>query len=207
WTELNPVPAFMRARKKRGLKESPPKTRWLRHDEEQALLAAAHSSFAEPMLHDAICLAIDTGMRSGELFGLKHREVSLTRNRLQLSTGTKNSKPREIPLLPRAAGILARLPTRLHSPYVLVNPETGTRYQQLNKGLMGAIKRAGVDRLTWHDLRRTCGCRLLQDRRLSMEQVSRWLGHSSVLVTERAYAFLETEHLHAAIASTPKIAT
>jgi hypothetical protein len=39
-----------------------------------------------------------------------------------------------------------------------------------------------------------------------MEQVSGWLGHSSVLVTERAYAFIETEHLHAAIADAPKIA-
>jgi integrase len=207
WTEVNPVPAFMRSRKKRGLKESPPKTRWLRHDEEKALLAAAASGFAELVLHDAICLAIDTSMRRGELFGLKHLEVSLTRNQIELSTGTKNSRPREIPLLPRAAAILARIPTRLRSPYVLVNPETGTRYQQLNKGLAGAIKRAGIEPLTWHDLRRTCGCRLLQDHRLSMEMVSRWLGHSSVLVTERTYAFLETEHLHAAIAGTPKSAS
>jgi integrase len=206
WTEVNPVPAFMKARKKRGLKESSPRTRWLRHDEERTLLAAAQSSFAEPLLHDAICLAIDTGMRSNELFGLKHLQVSLTRNQIELSTGTKNSKAREIPLLPRAADILARMPTRLRSPYVLINPETGTRYSQLNKGLDGAIKRAGIDRLTWHDLRRTCGCRLLQDHRLSMEQVSRWLGHSSVVVTERAYAFLETEHLHAAIASALKSA-
>src|SRR5271166_782749 len=71
WTETNPVPAFLRARKKRGLKEAPPKTRWLRHDEELALLAAARSVMAEPLLHDAICLAIDTGMRSDELFGLQ----------------------------------------------------------------------------------------------------------------------------------------
>ncbi len=201
WTETNPLPAFLRARKKRGLKEAPPKTRWLRHDEELALLAAARSVMAEPLLHDAICLAIDSGMRSDELFGLQRRQVNSTRNQIELTTGTKNSKPREIPLLPRTAEILARLPVHLRSPYVLINPETGTRYRQLNKGLAGAIKRAGIEPLTWHDLRRTCGCRLLQDHRLSMEQVSRWLGHSSVLVTERAYAFLETEHLHAAIAS------
>jgi integrase len=146
WTEVNPVPAFLKARKKRGLKESPPKTRWLRHEEERALLAAACSAAAEPLLHDAICLAIDTGMRSDELFGLKRVEVSATRNQIELSTGTKNSRPREIPLLPRAAQILARLPVHLRSPFVLINPETGTRYLQLNKGLAGAIKRAGSNR-------------------------------------------------------------
>lgn len=53
--------------------------------------------------------------------------------------------------------------------------------------------------LRWHDLRRTCGCRLLQDLRMSMEEVSKWLGHSSIQVTEKAYAFLEVEHLHEAV--------
>jgi len=53
--------------------------------------------------------------------------------------------------------------------------------------------------LTWHDLRRTCGCRLLQDHKMSMEAVSKWLGHSSIQVTEKAYAFLETRHLHEAV--------
>jgi integrase len=57
--------------------------------------------------------------------------------------------------------------------------------------------------LIWHDLRRTCGCRLLQDMGLSMEQVSKWLGHSSVKVTEKAYAFLEVKHLHEAAGTLP----
>jgi len=52
--------------------------------------------------------------------------------------------------------------------------------------------------LTWHDLRRTCGCRLLQDHKMTMEAVSKWLGHSSIAVTENAYDFLETHHLHEA---------
>jgi hypothetical protein len=71
-------------------------------------------------------------MRSDELFGSKQREVSLTRNQIELSIGTKNSKPREIPLLPRAPGILARMLTRLRSPYVLINSKTSTRYLQLS---------------------------------------------------------------------------
>ena len=33
-----------------------------------------------------------------------------------------------------------------------------------------------------------------------MEEVSRWLGHASIKVTERHYAFLKIEQLHKAVA-------
>ena len=35
---------------------------------------------------------------------------------------------------------------------------------------------------------------------MSLEGVKEWLGHSSVVVTEKTYAFLEIEHLHRAVA-------
>lgn len=199
WIEHNPVPAFLKARKKRGLREGAPRTRWLTIEEEASLLTAAQHPEADPMLHDAICLAIDTGMRRDELLGLRREQINFARNQIELSSGTKNSRPREIPLLPRAGTILGTAVPLLRSPFVIVNRATQRRYADLGKGLAGAAKRAGIKPLTWHDLRRTCGCRLLQDRGLSMEQVSRWLGHSSVLTTERVYAFLTTEHLHEAI--------
>jgi integrase len=60
-----------------------------------------------------------------------------------------------------------------------------------------------MDHLIWHDLRRTCGCRLLQDHKLSMKAVSEWLGHESIATTEKAYAFLKIEHLHAAVGTGP----
>lgn len=47
--------------------------------------------------------------------------------------------------------------------------------------------------------RRTCGCRLLQDHRLPMEQVSQWLGHASLAQTQRAYAFLKVDNLHRSV--------
>jgi integrase len=62
-----------------------------------------------------------------------------------------------------------------------------TNYEALQK----AVRRAGhaiatpLEHVEWHDLRRTCGCRLLQDLGFSMEETSRWLGHSSIKVTER----------------------
>jgi integrase len=208
WAEGNPVPAFLKSRKRRGLRESPPRSRYLTHDEETRLLAAARDEHATPGLHDAICVAIDTGMRREEQLGLRRARVSQARNQIELAEdSTKNSQAREIPLLPRAAKILAQLPAHLRSDYVFVNPETGTRFAGLNKGLAGAARRAKIRPLTWHDLRRTCGCRLLQDHGMSLEQVRLWLGHSSVTVTEKTYAFLETVHLHRAIGAGTKAGT
>lgn len=196
WCEANPVSAYLRRGKKRGLREAPPRRRYLSPDEERRLLGAVDS----PELRNAIALAIDTGLRREELFGLERSRVRLDRNEVRvMGDGTKNARPRNIPLLPRAREILAQNPAQLRTTFVLVNPKTGQRYQHMNRGLAGAAKRAGIEPLTWHDLRRTCGCRLLQDHGLSIEQVSRWLGHSSVLVTERSYSFLEDEHLQRAI--------
>lgn len=97
-----------------------------------------------------------------------------------------------MPVPARSAQILAPLPRHV-SGFVLVNPETGSRYVQMNKGLKAAARRAKVEDLEWHDLRRTAGCRWLQRDGKSMEKVSMLLGHSSVLVTEQRYAFLEAE--------------
>jgi len=47
---------------------------------------------------------------------------------------------------------------------------------------------------------RTCGCRLIQDKGFSLLQVSKWLGHSSVKVTEKHYAFLFVDHLEKQLA-------
>ena len=58
-------------------------------------------------------------------------------------------------------------------------------YREFQKGIVAA----GLQDVEWHDLRRTRGCRLLQDKGFTLLQVSRWLGHSSVRVTEKHYAF------------------
>ena len=199
WVEVNPVPAFLKGRKKKGLRESPPRTRYLTQDEEKRLLAAASDYVA-----DAIVLAIDTGLRREEQFALQHGQIDSAERVINLTAGTKNSRARQVPIMPRTQKLLARMPRHIKKPWVFFHPEDGSRYLQLNKGLKAAARRAGITNLTWHDLRRTCGCRLLQDHGMTLEEVRDWLGHSSVQVTEKAYAFLTIDQLKRRVLPTPE---
>lgn len=184
----NPVPAFMKRRAKRGLKEGRPHTRYLTVGEEAKVLAAA-----SPEVRKAIILAIDTGLRLEELFSLEWKQVDLVRGLITTTTNTKNNRKRKVPISGRAGTILGTIARDLKCPYVLVNPDTRERYVAMTKGFKAAVRRAKIDGACWHDLRRTAGCRWLQRDGKSMEEVSILLGHSSVIVTERSYAFLESE--------------
>jgi integrase len=154
-----------------------------------------------------MALAIDTGLRREELFGLTWAQVDLLRGLIDTTKQTKSGKSRKVPITQRSAQILAHLPRSLKSPHVFINPDTGVRYVQMNKGLKAAARRARIDDLQWHDLRRTAGCRWLQRDGKSMEEVSILLGHSSVLVTERCYAFLDGESLAQSLSGRTKSGT
>jgi integrase len=213
----NPVPAYLRRRARRGLKEAPPRTRYLTLQEEVRILQAA-----SPEVRKAIILAIDTGLRREELFSLTWFQVDLLRGLITTTTRTKNGRARKVPLPARSAQILAQIKRSKNATYVLINPDTGERYVQMNKGLAGAVRRANkaqlsqldsnerdalqIKDLRWHDLRRTAGCRWLQRDRKSMEEVSILLGHSSVIVTEERYAFLEAETVAESLSGAQKSA-
>lgn len=190
WADVNPVPVYMRRRRRMGLKEADPRTRYLTHDEEHALL-----NQTDGMLRNAIMFAIDTGFRKEEQFSLTWDQVDLNTREVRTTTDTKSGKWRKVPLLPRTAQMLAQLPRFIDRDYVFYRPN-GERIKCWNKKLKTAAKAAKLKDLRWHDLRRTCGCRLLQDHGKEMSRVALWLGHHSVTVTEKHYAFLEFDSLH-----------
>ncbi len=162
---------------------------------------------ASPEARAAIALAIETGLRREELFSLTWRQAPVAESVITTTTLTKSGRKRMVPRTPRAAQILAQLERHLDCPYVLRNPDTGTRYLQMNKGFKAAAHRASLKELRWHDLRRTAGCRWLQRDGKSMEEVSILLGHSSVLVTEARYAFLEAEAVAQSLSGRTKAGT
>lgn len=205
----NPAAAYLRHGTKRGLKEAPPKTRYLSPEEEQTILLAigvkagtvahARDRHGWQTFEHAVMFAIDTGLRSEEQFSITWREVDL--DRMEVVVPDKKAKSgvgRRVPILPRTARVLRDIPRHPSSPYVFWHGD-GRRYFSMHQQLKRLTGRLGITGLSWHDLRRTCGCRLIQDYGLAMEKVSLWLGHSSVSVTERVYAFLDVRHLHAAL--------
>jgi len=199
WIDGNVVTAYLRRRSKRGLKDGAPRTRYLTETEEGALLKAA-----TPDVRQAIILAIDTGLRREEMFSLRWHQIDLDRGLIVTTTKTKSGRARTVRLPERSRVTLDQLP---RGEYVLTNPETRTRYVQMNKGLAGAVRRAGIAHLQWHDLRRTAGCRWLQRDGKSIMEVSILLGHSSVQVTEQRYAFLESEKVAASVSCRTKTGT
>ena len=215
WCAGNPAAAYLRSRRKRGLKEAPPRSRYLSHDEEQTILGwlgerkvAAKGNrdrHGHLMLEAAIAVAIDTGLRKEEQLALTWREIDLERREIIVpNERAKGGVGRWVPILPRTEAILRALPRSRNSSFVFWTRE-GQRYFDVYQQLARTAKRLGISDLRWHDLRRTCGCRLIQDYQMPIERVSLWLGHSSVVVTEKVYAFLDVRHLHESVGTTAQL--
>lgn len=171
-------------------------------------------------------VAIYTGLRLGELWGLRWEDVRLDGDRPEVTVrrshagATKSGKVRRVPLLPQARAALGRLEGRRDgwvfpgehgqrrrdddarwSPgWRFVDRASGARERV---AVNGYRLRAGITRrVRFHDLRHTCASHLLMGTwgvRLPIEEVSAWLGHSSTAVTQR-YAHLAPDHLSARVA-------
>jgi integrase len=201
----NPVEAFLKGAE---IKENPARDRHLSAEEEILIHKEMPPKAAKGMI-----FAIDTGLRKEEQLGVLWIDVDFQRRQLRVRSETaKSAKPRHVPLLPRTYELLREMHQDAAGPYVFMTYQ-GRPYSKRSpyfyEALQKAVRKAGkareakglspIPHVEWHDLRRTCGCRLLQDRGFSMEEVSKWLGHSSVVVTERHYAFLGIDHLQEAV--------
>jgi integrase len=189
WIDLgkNIVPSYMRGRRKRGLKEAPGRTRYLSEGEEAALVQHA----SEPA-RTAIIVSIDTGLRDQELMRLRWDQIDFKNGTIRLDATTKGKRERFAPLAQKSAQLLDCRPRHIKSPFVFYHSD-GKPYLRMRKAFETAAHRAGIKDLRWHDLRRTAGCRWLQRDGRSMEEVSAMLGHATVTITQRSYAFLDLE--------------
>lgn len=203
----NPVPAFLKRARKRGLRESESRKRYLSKKEEVALIAAAakpqRSPKAKPnrrrtsgprndiMLQAAIIVAIHSGLRLREEFDLTWDRVDLDLRVIHVPADqAKGRRSRDVVLFEPAVAALRSLPRHIKSRRVFWHRD-GARFNHMDRGFKAAAKRAGIANVRWHDLRRTHGCRLIQDHGWSLEMVQAQLGHSSIVTTQKAYAFLE----------------
>ena len=167
---------------------SRPRSRRLQHDEERRLLSQCRAA-RNPWLAHFVALAIETGMRRGELLGLQWVNVDLEKRTAFLPI-TKNGEARSVPLSSQAAAILRSLP----------NSRTGYVFgdltvEGLKKSFKRAVRRAGIDNLRLHDMRHEATSRFFE-KGLNMMEVAFVTGHKTLQMLKR-YTHLSATDLAA----------
>lgn len=127
----------------------------------------------------AVQLALATAMRRGELLSLRWEHVDL-QNRTAFLSDTKNGEPRTVPLSTAAVQVLAELPR--HTSGVVIP----VKFYTLDAAFKRARKRAGLDDVRFHDLRRTAITRMAE-KLPNVIELAAVSGHKSLMVLKRYY--------------------
>lgn len=186
-------------------KEDNIKDRYMTADEERAVLSELDRRAAVEgitggndwdYVNNLAVFLVDTGFRFGELF-----KFTLDNGHAHLAHGvdvTKTGKGRRVPLTRRAL-VAAEylLASGRHAELRSMDDKAKWDWCGYRFGVV--TKAAGCPDVTLHILRHTCASRLVQ-RGVPIFTVSKWLGHSSVKVTER-YAKLAPDSLSMALSA------
>ena len=174
-------------------KEPEGRIRWLKPDEEARLLQACAESNNENLL-PIVRIALESGMRYGEILGLEWERVDLSRGVIRLER-TKSGRRREVPMRQAMYEVLAGRPGERQGR---VWPE-----QSIRTAWETAMERATLDDFRFHDLRHHFASWFMM-RGGNLLALSRILGHAKVSMTEK-YAHLAQDHLRAEITRTERI--
>ncbi len=173
-------------------KENNRRLRYLTPEECNALLEACPSA----TLRQVIVLALNTGMRRGEILNLKWANVNLREGYLEILE-QKNGEHSTIPLNSTALDTLRSIPRRLDSDYVFTGMKPGEPFYDLKRQFEKAISTAKLEGVTFHILRHTCASHLVMAG-VDIATVRDILRHKSIEMTLR-YAHLSPSHKKAAV--------
>ena len=169
---------------------------WLTLPQDQRLLAEPDPGTPKG-LRDRVLLGllVGCGLRRGELAGLEFRDVAQREGRWAIvDLVGKHGRVRTVPMpsWAAAAGISSGAVLRRVSKGGRVGPGPITD-QGVFEAVVGYGRRAGLGRITPHDLRRTFA-KLAHLGRAPLEQIQISLGHASVQTTERYLGLKQNLH-------------
>lgn len=184
------------------------RVRFLSAAEETKLVSALQKDWAQHV--PAFLVSIHTGMRAGEQFQLKWRDVSFERRLISLPK-TKSGKARHIPLNAVACGAVQQRKQaqqdhaakrkekgQEHSDQVYVFRDGGRDPQHnYRRWFNDALIEAKIKDYSWHCNRHTFASRLVMAG-VDLRTVAELMGHSSIQMTMR-YAHLAPQHNRAAV--------
>jgi integrase len=148
-----------------------------------------------------VVLALNTGLRRGELLGLKWADVNFTGKLVTVTAASaKSGHTRRVPLNSEAYTILSEwhAKKRKYSADALVFPgRQGVRMGHIHTAWVSLVTEAGLKNFRLHDCRHHFASKLVQAG-VDLYTVKELLGHSEITMTER-YSHLAPDNLRAAV--------
>jgi integrase len=155
--------------------------------EEEQLLSASDE------LRRIIIVALETGMRRGEILNIKKSHIDFARRTLLIPL-TKTETPRTIPLSSRA---IEAIRAQLRGSQNVIPIEETTLFSYTARGLSGAFfrlcRKHGLENLHFHDLRHEATSRFFE-KGLNPVEVATITGHKDTRMLMR-YTHLRAEDL------------
>lgn len=205
WCQRNPVKLAERP----VLRKTETRIQFLDPAELERLLATSYPDDAFGQIERPLYLtAAMTGLRQGELLGLRWRDVDFEAKRIRVVSpfvrgefGDPKSagSGRSVPMAERVADELTAL--RAHSSYatasglVFCHPESGRPLDRskLVRRFKAAVTRADVSPITFHELRHTFGTRMAAAG-VPLRTIQHWMGHSDAKTTQIYSHYQASEH-------------
>jgi integrase len=180
------------------LKEPPGRVRHLSLEEAGRLMTALER---RPRMRRIVLAALLTGMREGEIIGLRREAVDLAAGEITL-TRTKSNRVRRIPIADALVPVLKEALGASRSGYVFESRK-GEPYSEngLRSSWDGVRTDAELEDFHFHDLRHSAAT-TLRRRGAGLDVIAKILGHTSLAMTQR-YAHVGEDLVRTAMASLP----
>jgi integrase len=138
-------------------------------------------------------IALTTGMRIAEIFGLTWNDLLYMEELIAVRTKLKGGKVRYVPVPPELGAEFRRYPAILGEGRIFP-PEPGAKRerQRVDKSFETILDEAGVTDFRFHDLRHTFSRYMMNGG--GLYQLAKILGHSNIKMTER-YAKFAKSHI------------
>jgi site-specific recombinase XerD len=147
-------------------------------------------------LKPIVILALNTGLRRGEIFNLQRRDVDLAHRLLTVrGENAKSGHTRVIPLNTEAHSVISDWLAEQGNQdilYLFPSPKTGVRLVTIKTAWRDLMSLARLRDFRFHDLRHTFASNLAM-KGADLYSIKELLGHADVTTTQR-YAHLAPEH-------------
>ncbi len=198
WLEDNPMKRVSK------LKEPQGRTRYLSYEERIRLLEACQAS-SNPHLFIIVNLALQTGMRRGEILNLRWEDINFATNTITLQQ-TKNGHRRILPLTDALKALFEKSSTfgnagQTHI-FTQINWKNKRGVVDIRSAFDVALRTAQIKDFCFHDLRHTAASHLAMNN-ASQSEIMAILGHKSAQMSQR-YTHFQQDHLAQLIESTNK---